>query len=99
MAATSRMRLLTTFVIITGLIQGAIAEDNPANFRGMVKVMSTPTQNCRPSGRGSFPRSLSHCTWYAAAVSEDLPDPDFTNRFHLLLMPENPSISELNLDR
>src|SRR5947209_4828009 len=102
MVGTACIKRVASFVMITGLIQSAIAEDDPANFRGMVKVISSPVQTCRSSV--VIDRSLEAAasfiyTWYAAGISESLPDLDFVSRFHLLLMPENPGTSAANVDR
>lgn len=49
---------------------------------------------CAQESRSSF-HALAKvksrgCTWYAAALVEDLPGPGFVNRFHFVLSPEDP---------
>ena len=47
MATADCLKQVASFVIIAGVIQTAIAEDNPAHFRGMVTVISTDSHNWR----------------------------------------------------
>jgi len=37
--------------------------------------------------------------WYAAGTSQDLPHPDFVNRFHVVLLPEDPGLFGDTADR
>ena len=87
----------SAIVLFCALLDPARADDRPADFRGMVKVISRPSSHLRAVPE-SF-RPIRRYEWYAAGICEDLPHPEFVNRFHLLLMPENPGLQRADKDR